>query len=80
MIRSKIQIILAILAAIAVVVVCIVTGDTFFGMCVKLVISIPVFYIIGLFARFYLNRKVFYKETGDEKTVEAEEGEDSVGA
>jgi len=59
---ERIHIFISLTAAVATVVYCVITGRTLVETAIPLIVSIIVFYFVGLFVRSFLTKKVFIKE------------------
>ena len=78
---DKLHIYLCIIAAFTATVVCIVTHESLYRMCVWITLSIIVFYILGQIMRFYIVNKIFPKaeeetETGEGTIMDIEDMDD----
>lgn len=77
---DRIHIIVALLAALAVTILSLYQDVEFYTACVRLVIVIPIFFIVGLLLRLYLKKLFAPPPPKDVEALENEHAEDDLPA
>ena len=81
MLLEKFEIILCLFAGLVVLIVGILVNAEFSAVLIRLLITLSAFYVLGLAARIYMQKKIFFtEELPETENAESEGSEEQVGS